>query len=188
MKNKLIIMAGAVAALVSIGSVARATPIVGSVGFTGTYTQTGGTKGNLTTATSMKITSTAIGTATGNFAGASLVSFAPTFAVNPATGLTALWSILVGSTTYTFTSTYESQNLTSPTGLHLLGTGLITDGNATDNTTGTWQLGFGVSGDSFQWQSTAATATANVPDGGPTTMMLGAALSSLCLFGKKKKA
>jgi hypothetical protein len=69
MKKKLAIMAGAVAALVSIGSVAQASPITGSVGFTGTYTQTGGTKGNLTTATSMKITSTSIGTTSGSFVG-----------------------------------------------------------------------------------------------------------------------
>jgi hypothetical protein len=66
-----------------------------------------------------------------------------------------------------------------------LGTGLITDGNAADNTTGTWQLGFGVSGDSFQWQSTAAADVANVPDSGSTAMLLGSAICSLCVFKKK---
>jgi hypothetical protein len=187
MKNKLMIMAGAVAALVSIGSVAQATPITGSVGFTGTYTQNGGTFGDLTTANSMTINTTTIGTTSGSFVGATLVSFASPINVNPATGLTTLWSVLVGSTTYKFTSTSESQNLTTPTGLHLLGTGVITDGNAADTTTGTWQLGFGVSGDSFQWQSTAA-ANKVVPDSGSTSMLLGAALSSLCLFKKKEKA
>jgi hypothetical protein len=108
--------------------------------------------------------------------------------VNPATGLTTLWSVLVGSTTYTFTSTSESQNLTSKTGLHLLGTGIISDGTVADNTTGTWQLGFGVSGDSFQWQSTAAPDAANVPDGGSTAMLLGSAICGLCVFKKKLAA
>lgn len=108
--------------------------------------------------------------------------------MNPATGLTTLWSVLVGSTTYTFTSTSESQNLTSKTGLHLLGTGIISDGTVADNTTGTWQLGFGVLGDSFQWQSTAAPDAANVPDGGSTAMLLGSAICGLCVFKKKLAA
>jgi VPDSG-CTERM motif len=185
MKNKLMTMAGAVAALVGFSPVVQATPIAGSIGFTGTFIQNGGTPGDLTTATSMTIDSTAIGTTTGSFAGASLVSFASPIAVNPAVGLTALWSVLVGSITYTFTSTSEAQNLTTATALHLTGDGVITDGNAADATPGTWQLGFGKSGDSFQWQSTAATDTGKVPDSGSTAVLLGAGLCGLCLFGKK---
>jgi hypothetical protein len=188
MKIKTKIMAGAVAALIGIGSVAHATPITGSIGFTGAYVQNGGTKGNLTTATSMSMTSTAIGTTSGDFVGATLLSFASPINVNPATGLTTLWSVLVGSITYTFTATSESQDLTSRSALHLTGTGVITDGTAADATTGTWQLGFGVSGDSFQWQSTAAADTATVPDSGSTVMLLGAVLCGLCVFGKKTTA
>ena len=186
MKNKLIILAGTVAVLTGFSPVVEASLIVGSIGFTGAYLQNGGTSGDLTTATSFNINSTSIGTATGGFSGASLISFTTPIAVNPATGLSALWSVLVGSTTYTFTSTTETQNLTSPSALHLAGTGVISDGNVADVSTGTWQLGFGVSGDSFQWQSTSASAVA--PDGGSTLLFLGAALSSLSLIRSIAKA
>ncbi len=186
MKNTLITMVGAMAALVSFSSVLQATPITGSIGFTGTYIQNGGTLGDLTTATSMNINSTTVGTATGSFASASLISFTTPIAVNPATGLTTLWSVLVGTTTYTFVATSEAQNLTSPSALHMLGTGVIHDGNAADDTTGTFQLGFGVSGGSFQWQSTAAPVGA--PDGGSTILLFGAALTSLTFLRIKAKA
>jgi hypothetical protein len=185
MKYKLSITAGAIVALVSLSSVVQATPIAGSIGFTGTFVQNGGTMGDLTTATSMNINSTTIGTATGSFAGASLISFTTPIAVNPPTGLTILWSVLVGTTTYTFVSLSEAQNLTTPAALHLLGTGVIHDGNSADDTTGTWQLGFGVSGDSFQWQSTAASVGA--PDGGSTVLLLGAALTSLTFLKIKAR-
>jgi hypothetical protein len=193
MKNKLMMMAGAVAALMSCSSVVQATPIAGSIGFTGTFIQNGGSLGNLTTATSMSISSAAVGTTTGNFVGASLISFASPIAVNPSAGLSTLWTVLVGSITYTFAATSESQNLTTPTSLHLLGAGIITDGNAADATTGTWQLGFGRSGDSFEWQSTSAADVASntvptVPDGGSTVTLLGAGLCGLCLLRKKVMA
>jgi hypothetical protein len=186
MKKTSLITAGALVALVNLSSAVQANPIVGSIGFTGTYIQNGGTLGDLTTATSMNINSTTVGTATGSFFGASLISFTTPIAVNPATGLTTLWSVLVGTTTYTFVSTSEAQNLTTPSALHLLGTGVIHDGNAADDTSGTWQLGFGVSGESFQWQSTAAPSGA--PDGGSTVLLLGAALTSLTVFRIKAKA
>ena len=188
MKNMIKIGAGMVAVLVGFSPVVQATPTSGSIGFTGTFIQNGGTPGDLSTATSMTIDSAAIGTTTGSFTGASLINFASPIAVNPAAGLTTLWSVLVGSITYTFTSITEEQNLTTPTALHLTGTGLISDGNAADDTTGTWQLGFGKSGDSFQWQSTSATDTGKVPDGGATAMLLGTGLCGLYAFGKKKIA
>ena len=186
MKNKFIILAGAIVALVSFGPAVQAIPITGSIGFTGGYVQNGGTKGDLTTATSMSIINSSIGFTSGSFVGASFLNFSTPIAVNPVVGLGQLWQVLVGATTYTFTATSASQNLTTPTGLHILGNGIISDGNAANNTTGTFQLGFGVSGDAFQWQSTG---TANgVPDGGSTAMLLGASLTGLCLFRKKAAA
>ena len=180
------IVAVTVAALVGFGSVAQAIPITGSIGFTGTYTQNGGTKGNLTTATSITINTIGIGTTSGSFVGAINPSFASSIAVNPAVGLGKLWSVLVGGTTYTFDSTSESENLDSTTALHLTGTGIIGDGTLADSVTGTWQLGFGVSGDSFEWQSTAAAAAPGaVPDSGSTAMLLGAGICGICWFKKK---
>jgi hypothetical protein len=185
MKNKLTIMAAAVAVLVGISTTVQATPINGSIGFTGLYKQNGGTIGDLTTATSFTITSTLILAASGDFTGATLGSFATPITVNPATGLSTLWSVIVGSTTYTFNVTSETESLDSASQINLLGTGTITDGNTADTTAGTWQLGFGVSGDAFTWQSTSS---ANVPDGGTTAMLLGAGMAGLFLFRKKAMA
>lgn len=186
MKNKFIILTGTLAAWAGFSPLIHASPIAGSIGFTGTYLQNGGTMGDLTTATSFNINSTTVGTATGGFSGASLISFTTPIAVNPATGLSVLWSVLVGGTTYTFTSTAETQNLTTPSALHVTGTGVISDGIAADASVGTWQLGFGVSGDSFQWQSTGASTPA--PDGGSTILLLGATISSLGLLRIQAKA
>lgn len=187
MKNKLIIMAAAIIALASFSSDVHATPITGSIGFTGGYVQNGGTIGNLTTATSMSIINSTIGFTSGNFIGASLLNFTTPISVNPTVGLGQLWQVLVGTTTYTFTATSASQNLTTPTGLHILGTGTISDGNAANTTAGTFQLGFGVSGDAFQWQSTSTT-TGGVPDGGSTAMLLGASLAGLSFIKRKVTA
>jgi len=183
--------AAAIAALVSLGSVVEAVPITGDIGFTGEFTQNGGTRGNLTTATSMTIVAPAIGTTHGSFVGATLVSFASPIGVNPAVGLTILWQVMVGAITYTFTSTSEVQDVTTISHLHLSGTGTITDGIAADATAGTWQLGFGRSGESFEWQSTAAVdgpTVPTVPDGGSTVAYLGLGLCGLSLFSKKLTA
>jgi hypothetical protein len=187
MKNKLIMMAAAIIALASFSSDVRATPITGSIGFTGGYVQNGGTQGNLTTATSMSIINSTIGFTSGNFIGATLLNFTTPINVNPTVGLGQLWQVLVGTTTYTFAATSASQNLTTHTGLHILGTGTISNGNAADTTAGTFQLGFGVSGDAFQWQSTS-TAAGGVPDGGSTVMLLGASLAGLSFIKRKVTA
>lgn len=178
MKNKYIIMAAAVAALCSS---VQATPITGSIGFGGTYTQNGGNSGDLSTATTMSINTVTIQSTTGSFIGATSPIFATPIAVNPGTGLSQLWQVLVGAVTYTFNVTSESQPFTSASQLNLAGSGTITD-SIGDSAAGTWQLGFGVSGDSFTWQSTSA---ANVPDGGTTVALLGGALAGLGLLKRK---
>ena len=189
MKKRSMIMAGTVAALVGCGSVVQAVPITGSIGFTGTYTQNGGTRGNLSTATSMTVNTIGVGTTSGSFIGAIDPTFAASISVNPAVGVGRLWTVKVGSITYTFDSTSESENLDTPTGLHLIGTGSMADGTPADTDTGTWQLGFGVSGDSFEWQSTASPdAPTGVPDGGSTAMLLGAGCFGIGLLKRKVKA
>ena len=188
MKNKIIMLAGAILALVSFNPAAQATPITGSIGFTGSYVQNGGTQGDLTTATSMSIISSSIGFTSGNFVGATLLNFKTPIMVNPVVALGTLWQVLVGSKTYTFTSTSASQNLTTPTGLHIIGLGTISDGIAANTTAGSFQLGFGVSGDAFQWQSTGTADRGGVPDGSSTVMLLGASLTGLCFFRRKVAA
>ena len=123
----------------------------------------------------------------GNIANVLNPTFATPIGVNgntPSLIGAQLWSVLIGSTTYSLVVTTETQTFTSGTQLNLAGSGTMEDGNVNDNTAGSWQLGFGVSGDSFTWQSTSN----SVPDGGATVMLLGLALSGVALLKKKLTA
>src|ERR1700733_13839913 len=105
MKTKWITLVGAVAAMLAVAS-AQATPITGSIGFLGTFSQNG-TPDFLTTATSLTILSVFVapGQESGSFVGAVTPTFASPIAVNPANNLipgVQLWSVVVGTTTYTF--------------------------------------------------------------------------------------
>lgn len=183
-----------VSATLAVGMVSavQAIPITGSIGFTGAFVQIGGTSGNLGTAVSFTILNTVanpitIHDATGAFVGAGApIVFAPSVGVNgnaPSLVNAQLWSVLNGLTTYSLTVTTEGQTFTSGIQLNLAGNGILHDGNAADDTAGVWQIGFGVSGNSFTWQSTSATS--GVPDGGATVMLLGAAFSGLALLRRK---
>ena len=191
MKNNIIKYLASAALAVGMVSAVQATPINGSIGFTGIYSQNGGTIGNLASATSMTIINTVahpiiVNVATGDLTGAGApITYATPIGVNgnaPSLIGLQLWSATKGLITYSLLVTSETQSFTSGTQLNLTGTGTIRDGTAADNTAGTWQIGFGVSGESFTWQSTSATS---VPDGGTTAMLLGAALSGLALLRRK---
>ena len=192
MKNNIIKYLAVAALTVGLVGTVHATAITGSIGFTGTYTANATTAGNLTTATLITIAPGAIsvtpGSPTGSFVGAGApVGFASPIHINPATPIIGqLWSVTVGLTTYTMTVTSETETLDTAAQVNLVGAGTISDGVPADATSGTWQLGFGVSGTpplaSFTFQSTSA---ANVPDGGTTAMLLGAALSGLALLRRK---
>jgi len=170
----------------------HAVPITGSIGFTGAFVQNGGTSGNLATATTFTILNTVgnpitLQDLTGAFVGAGApITFASTIGVNgnaPSLVGTQLWSVLDGLTTFTLVVTTEAPTLTSGIQLNLAGNGTLEDGNSADNTPGVWQIGFGVSGSSFTWQSTSASS--NVPDGGTTVMLLGTVLGALALLRRK---
>jgi hypothetical protein len=158
----------------------QAAQISGSIGFTGEYSQNGGTLGNLATATSMTITEVRVDTATGTFVGAGApLTFASPIGVNgnpPSLVGGNLWTVTVGGTVFSFVVTSQSQPFTSATQINIQGTGTIDDGaGGFDPTAGVFQLGFGVSGASFTWQSTSA----GVPDGGMSVALLGIALAGL---------
>ena len=179
------------AVALGLAATVQAAQINGSVGFSGTYTQGDGTAGDLTTSTMLFVTSHNIITTSGDLSGGTIVSFPGLIFANSgiaanspnfgSTG-TSMFALLVGSTTYAFNITSEAETLSSAKQINLTGNGTFSDGNPLDNTSGTWQLGFGVSGASFTFQSTAATG---VPDGGMTVMLLGAALSGLALIRRK---
>jgi hypothetical protein len=190
----------AVCALALFAGTAQAVPIVGSIGFAGSYSQVGGVVGNLMTASSMQINTVFAINSTGQFGPLGSVvlnAFVSTVGVNGNLGPNhapffnqntpsdQLWSITVGGvTTYTFTVMSESQVFTAANAIDLQGSALVSDGNPADNTAGTWTLNFGNSGSSFTWNSTSAT----VPDAGSTAMLLGGAMSIFGLLRKKLKA
>jgi len=188
MKNKITLLAGAVAALVGFATTVQAVPIVGSIGFAGTYSQVGGTAGDLSTATSMAINNPpTILTTSGAFVGATTPTFVSSVGVNgnaPTLVGQNLWTVVVGASTYSLLVGTSSQTFTSSSQLNLAGTGTIKNGTPANDTAGTWQLGFGTSGASFTFQSTSA----NAPDGGLTVMLLGAALTGLFLVRKQALA
>jgi VPDSG-CTERM motif len=191
MKNNFIKYLTAAGLAIGIVGTVQAIPIVGSVGFNGSFTQDG-TAGDLTTATHLTIINPVVtpGTATMNFVGAGApVSFASPIGVNgsllPMIG--QLWSVTVGLKTYTMTVSTELETQKTAIQLGLAGTGIMHDlSGALSDTAGVWQVGFGVSGTpptaSFTWQSTSS---ASIPDGGTTVMLLGAALSGLALLRRK---
>jgi hypothetical protein len=141
----------------------------------------------LQSATSFTINTVNIEDPTGIFVSATDPTFYSPINVNPANNLLGqtVWTVVIGTTTYTLDVNSESQTFTSNLQLDLAGSGTFGDGNENDNTAGTWQLQFGVTGDSFTWNATSAT---NVPDGGTTVMLLGAALSGLALVKRKLAA
>jgi hypothetical protein len=196
MKNNIIKYLAAAALAVGIVGTVQAIPIVGSVGFNGSFTNLDGAiKGDLTTALHLGIINPVVtpGTATFDFSGAGApVTFATPIGVNgsllPMIG--QLWSVTVGPKTFTMTVSTEAETLDTAIQLNLAGTGIMHDTSVgagkLDDTAGVWQIGFGVSGTpptaSFTWQSTAS---ATLPDGGTTVMLLGAALSGLAMLRRK---
>jgi hypothetical protein len=178
-----------------LAATVQAATIDGGVAFSGTYTQNGGTPGMLTTANSFSISSWTVvgnGATFAGITGANVTSLYSTYNVfQPFPGVPnsplspsgqQMWDINIGTIGYAFNVTSETQSYDSAhSSLTMGGAGNFID-SLGDSVAGTWQLGFGVSGATFSFQDTAAT---NVPDGGMTVMLLGAALSGLALIRRK---
>ena len=191
MKNKLMIMTAAMAAVLGLSASVQATPISGYIGFNGSYSTVPALDGNLSTVTSFTIPFAGVainaGQTGGALGGATLVSFIGSIGVNGNTPVLLgqqLWKVQVGSTFYNFVVGSVTQTLSPDnSALTLTGSGTLGDSiSALDNTAGTYTLAFGVSGPSFTFASTAAS---NLPDGGATVLLLGAALSAMGLLRRK---
>ena len=182
-------MAATVALLVGCAVSVRATAINGSIDFNGNFTQNGGSPPDLTTATTLSVSGTTVGAASGDLAGATLASFATPIGVNgnsPSLVGGNLWSVQVGSYFFWLVVNTEVQGTTTSTELDLAGTGTLKSNNpGFSSTAGTWSIDFTDNNPSkFTWQS----ASANIPDGGTTVLLLGVALSAMGLFRKKLMA
>lgn len=193
MKNKWIKIAGAAVAALAVTASLPAAPITGGIAISGGFTANG-TAGDLTTATSIAIAgpfSIITADTTGSFVGAdsTSVTFATPITVNGGGNNLVpnkvLWTVKVSGVTYTFTVNTEGESVDTANQLTLVGNGTFTDSNGDTPVSGTYQLGFGVTQDTFSFQNNSQV---NVPDGGTTAMLLGGALMGLGLLKRKLMA
>jgi len=189
-KLSLAAMAIASIGLGALAPPANATPITGTVSFSGTATAN---NANLTLATSFTLFQDvfvgAPSAVFGDYAGTSgaAVTMTP-FTFNPAnasTPIDPLWSFVSGGKTYSFDLSVLHEDFASATGLLLSGVGTAQITGETD-TTGLWNFSaqtFGVS--TFTFSSTAQVVP--VTDGANTAMLLGATFCGLFLLQKKQR-
>jgi hypothetical protein len=175
----------ALVATAAFAASTQAALIEGSVAFAGAYNQVDGAPGDLTTATTMAITSAFVVNSEGDLSPATLVSFMNPIGVNggsPALLGSQLWKIDVLGTAFTFQVDGVVQDQTQANSLHFSGTGTLSDGvGGFDDTPGAFQLHFGANGSSFAWDSTGA----SVPDGGMTAALLGVGILGLGALRRK---
>jgi hypothetical protein len=166
---------------------AQATPIIGDIGFAGSYDLPAGQ--NLGDATELLDISAIVVSHNGSYAGIPLTTpatFANPLDVKPSTPPATLWTVVAGLTTYTFgatTSTVTTQGSGSG-GLVLdMGGSGWAEIDGLDKTYGTWELTASQTGMAMGFESTASVV--GVPDGALTLGLLGSAL--LALQGLRRK-
>lgn len=196
MKNKWFV-AGAVAALVAFTATVQAVPINGSINFQG---GTATLNGPVTTATAITafggspsvnnnlgVAPTGAYAGTGNTAVTFLSTgfqFSPTMIPSPV----ALWSFIFGGNTYSFSLTSVISSVGVGPTLNLAGAGILSiSGGVYQDTVGTWTFSTTGTGPAT-YGFVAGNTAVPTPDGGTTVMLLGAAISGLCLLRKKMVA
>jgi hypothetical protein len=172
----------------------QAIPINGAISFGGTSTLANDSADPVTLANATRFTAINARVQFGATGDYSSIAFnTPStwtpfrFASPPATSITPLWEIVVGTVTYSFNATSMSY---TPYASYLdfqgAGVARITDSSNTlqfDDTVGSWTMTVTSGGVLFTFNDT--TTVASVPDGGTTLALLGAALSGLALFRRK---
>ncbi len=186
-------MAATVAAIVGFAASVQATPITGGISFAGGFAQVGGTAGNLASATGLTFSSVSVtpGQASGSYLalnGGYILSGLDTFGpltLSPLTPPASLYSFTVLGVTYSFSATsisYISPSTANAVNVEGFGTASISSGGFTP-TVGYWNITANQAGGiTFSFSSSQSQ---NIPDGGTTVLLLGAALTGLFLVRKQ---
>lgn len=189
MKNSLLTSLKLLGLSAVFSTLALAAPVTGSIGFTGPYVAN---DGDLTVATSISFANSGVnqivtdGNHTGSFAGiatgTAVTMFTPLVVNQPGVVLPGgpIWS--VGGFSLTLTSIWEVYNDSSS--LLLKGMGVLSDGNAADDSIGEWIGTFNKSGTNF----TFSASSSSIPDGGTTAVLLGLGLVGLSVIARRKIA
>ena len=161
-----------------------AIPIVGNIGFSGTWTPTGGV--GIGDATGVQIDSAAVqGTPTGDYAAAGIVDGGAVtymdFTFSPFVGpIVDLWKVVTGGGDFTFQLNSLSIDLQNNATLALSGTGVVSSTIAgLDNSFGTWTWNGSGGGGSFTWSSQ------NLPEPG-VLGLLGLGLVGIGLLRRRR--
>lgn len=193
MKNKWIILAGAVA--LTAFSTAQATPINGAIDMSGTVIMNNTALGSATAA--LGFSGVAVtGGPSGSYSTVTVGDAVTWHAFGwPSGSASPLWSFTDAGTGWTYSFNLATDSIISQSDffLNLLGTGTLTITGGTssfDPTAGAWS--FTVSnpngGPGANAQFSFANSQTSVPDGGTTAMLLGIALSGVALLKKKLTA
>jgi hypothetical protein len=196
MKNKMKMMAVAVAALTAATASVQAIQVAGTVTFAGTVTLNSG--GTVAGATSVTAWGGPGGTpvvfsSSGNLTAPFLTPVAFTAPWTFGSGKVALWSY-TGSNgdLYTFNLISSTPAIIGGSPLTLTSTGIgtivATGPVPFDPTPGTWAFSTQDPSAGTPPTFSFSAATGSIPDGGMTVMLLGAALSGLCLIKRKMLA
>lgn len=140
MKNKLMKLAGAFGIAAAMALPAYATPIIGSINFTGQVNLTGGA--TFATATFIDFTSGQVGYGDGTYTGTASTTTNFTdfsFGSFPAAGVLPLWSFTKAGTTYSFDLKTVAVDVHTSKSLGLSGFGVL-HATGFDDTFGTWNF------------------------------------------------
>ena len=187
MKIKLTIITAALALFV--GTSLQATPISGSIDMSGTVFLNNVNLGSATGASSFQNV-TVGGIPTGTYAGTAGATVAWSgFTWPSAVAVNPLWTFTALGKTFTFILNNVSVINQSSQFLNLSGNGIL-KATGSDNTAGSWSFTISnpTGSDHQNFAFTFANSQTAVPDGYMTVMLLGAALTVLCLVRKQVTA
>ncbi|HEY5297430.1 MAG TPA: VPDSG-CTERM sorting domain-containing protein [Verrucomicrobiae bacterium] len=182
MKTNWLKITVAVAAIVSLGGIAQATPITGNIGFSG-GAQMNTDNANTAAEVIGWITPVVSTAPSGSFTGLSgAVTMNSPWTFNPSTPLAAFWSI--GGFTFNLVSSTIIFDASGHLDIDVYGN-VVSTNPSFSQTAFSGSFDIANPNDGHAQEFSARLSFEPVPDGGTTVMLLGLGLLSLALFRKK---